>query len=105
MPLKKIIKHTIGWKLVNTLLVFLINLLMVRLLGAAQSGTFFYDITVLSFLVLIISWCLEAGITYYASKDNSAVALMIVFVLPLLVLQAFISRVAVGYIHFSVSSI
>lgn len=104
MPLKKIIKHTIGWKLVNTLLVFLINLLMVRLLGAAQSGTFFYDITVLSFLVLIISWCLEAGITYYASKDNSAVALMIVFVLPLLVLQAFISRVAVGYIHLSVSS-
>ena len=104
MPLKKIIKHTIGWKLVNTLLVFLINLLMVRLLGAAQSGTFFYDITVLSFLVLIISWCLEAGITYYASKDNSAVALMIVFVLPLLVLQAFISRVVIGYIHLSVSS-
>ena len=104
MPLKKIIKHTIGWKLINTVLVFLINLLMVRLLGVAQSGNFFYDITVLSFLVLIISWCLEAGITYYASKDNSSVVSMIIFVLPLLVIQGFISWVAIGYIHLSVSS-
>lgn len=77
---------------------------MVRLLGIAQSGAFFYDITVLSFLVLVISWSLESGITYYASKDNSAVVLMIVFVLPLLVLQTFISWVAVRYIHLSVST-
>ena len=104
MHFNKILKHTIGWKLINTALLFLINLLMVRLLGVAASGTFFYDITVLSFIILIISWCLESGITYYTSKDNSAIASMIVVVLPLLIIEGLISWLILRYIHFSVSS-
>lgn len=104
MHLNKILKHTIGWKLINTALVFLINLLMVRLLGVAHSGTFFYDITLLSFLVLIESWCLESGITYYTSKNNNIISSMVIVVLPLLLIQGLISLVILRYMHLSVSS-
>jgi O-antigen/teichoic acid export membrane protein len=93
MHFNKTLKHIIVWKVVNTILLFLINLLMVRLLGVSKSGDFFYDIAVLSFLVLIISWSLESGIIYYCSKDDRTIPSLVVFVLLLLIIQALISVV------------
>ena len=104
MHFYKILKHTIGWKLINTVLLFLNNLLMVRLLGVTASGSFFYDITALSFIVLITSWCLESGITYYTSKDNSTIASLLFFILPLLLIQGVVSWVIVKYFNFSINS-
>ena len=103
MHFNKILKHTIAWKLINTALLFLINLLMVRLLGVADSGIFFYDIAVLSFIQLIVSMSLESGITFYASKDNRTITSILAFILPLLVVQGVISWVMLRHIKFSIS--
>lgn len=87
MHFNKILQHTIGWKLLNTALLFVINLLMVRLLGAAASGHFFYEITVLIFLLLMVSWSFESGMSYYASKNNGHIGSVLMIMLPLLVIQ------------------
>ena len=97
MQINKILKHAIVWKLANTMLVFLINLLLVRLLGAADSGVFFYEITVLSFWVLVISFSLESGITYFGSKDNKTLSPLIFIILPLLFAQAL--SIEIGRAH------
>ena len=87
MHFNKILQHTIGWKLLNTALLFVINLLMVRLLGAAASGHFFYEITVLLFLLVMVSWSFESGMSYYASKNNGHIGTILMVMLPLLVIQ------------------
>ena len=90
--------------MLNTLLVFFINLILVRLLGVAASGSFFYDITVLSFMILVLSWCLESGITYYASRDNNLIAPILIFILPLLMMQGLAGAVLLRYTPLTINS-
>ncbi|WP_301922450.1 oligosaccharide flippase family protein [Ferruginibacter sp.] len=90
--------------MLNTLLVFFINLILVRLLGVAASGSFFYDITVLSFMILVLSWCLESGITYYASRDNNLIAPILIFILPLLMMQGVTGAVLLRYTPLTINS-
>ncbi|WP_394767028.1 hypothetical protein, partial [Ferruginibacter sp.] len=104
MHFNTILKHTIVWKMLNTLLVFFINLILVRLLGVAASGSFFYDITVLSFMILVLSWCLESGITYYASRDNNLIAPILIFILPLLMMQGVTGAVLLRYTPLTINS-
>ncbi len=91
MQFTKALQHSIGWKALNTILIFLINLLLVRILGATASGDFFYSITLLSFITLIISWSMESGITYYGSNQTNSIASITIFILPWLLLQAIIT--------------
>jgi O-antigen/teichoic acid export membrane protein len=103
MHFNTILKHTIAWKMINTVLVFLINLLLVRLLGVAASGSFFYAITELSLLVLLLSWCLESGITYFASKDDHLISTILFFILPLLLVQGAIAFVVLKSMQLTIS--
>jgi hypothetical protein len=66
MHFSKILRHTTLLKLINTALVFLINLLMVGLHGVVAIGIFFYDIAALSIFVLPMNPSLELGIIYIA---------------------------------------
>ena len=102
MHFNTILKRTIGWKLANTICLFSINLLMVRLLGAKDSGSFFYDIAVLSFLLLVVSGCLESGITYYASKNNGIIASVLIYIVPLLLLQSLVSWIILQYVELTI---
>jgi len=104
MHFNQILKHTIALKLFNTVLMFLINLLMVRLLGVDDSGIFFYDIAILSFLILIISGSLESGITFYSSKNHLSINAIIAFILPLLAVQVIISRFILSQVNFSINN-
>jgi O-antigen/teichoic acid export membrane protein len=103
MHFNTILKHTIAWKMINTVLVFLINLLLVRLLGVEKSGGFFYSITELSLLVLLLSWCLESGITYFASKDTHIISTILFFVLPLLLVQGLIASFVLKYMQLTIN--
>lgn len=71
MHFNKALKYSIALKSVNILMLFFINLLFVRVTGANVSGNFFYLITILSFITLVVSCSMESGITYYASRDKS----------------------------------
>ena len=57
-----ILKHNVIGKLLNHLIVFFINVYIVRLLGASGSGFYFNELYVLNFVVFIFS----AGLDYAA---------------------------------------
>ena len=91
MEFKKALINTIIWKTLNTIFAFCINLLIVRILGSENSGSFFYSIAILSFITLLTSLCLENGITYYGSKNNAILGSLYVFIFVILLLQGLIS--------------
>ena len=62
IDIAKILKHNVIGKLLNHIIVFLVNIFIVRLLGAAGSGTYFNELYVLNFIVFIFS----AGLDYAA---------------------------------------
>ena len=105
MHFNKILKNTIIWKLLNTVFVFFINLLMVRLLGISESGIFFYNITILSLLVLILSWSLESGITYYTIKENVNLQSILHILIPILIFQSLLSWLIIQNIRLSISGL
>ena len=71
MQFNKALLYNIALKSINIVILFVINILFVRIAGAKVTGDFFYLITILSFITLIISGSLESGITFYASKNTS----------------------------------
>jgi len=75
---------------------------MVRLLGVSASGIFFYDVAALSLFVLLISWSMESGITYYCSKDIGIISTLMLVILPLLLVQSLIMVIILKFIQFSV---
>ncbi len=99
MHFNKILKNTITWKLLNTVFIFFINLMMVRLLGVSESGLFFYDITLLSFLILALSWSLETGITYYAVRDNNITKAVLTILVPIVLSQGLVSWFVLSNLH------
>lgn len=60
--IEKILQHNVLGKLLNHLVVFFINILLVHLLGASDSGPYFNELYVLNFIVFIFS----AGLDYAA---------------------------------------
>ncbi len=68
MQFKKALSYNILLKLINVIILFFSNIVFVRIVGAEITGLFFYLITLLSFITLVISCSLESGITYYAAK-------------------------------------
>ncbi len=104
MEFKKAIVSTIFWKTLNTVLSFCINLLIVRILGSDNSGSFFYSIAILSFLTLLTSLCLENGITYYGSKNNGILGSLYIFILVILLLQGLLSWGILYFFKFSFGS-
>ncbi|MGI8584029.1 MAG: polysaccharide biosynthesis C-terminal domain-containing protein [Chitinophagaceae bacterium] len=99
MQFNNALKYSITLKSINILILFFINMLFVRIAGANVTGDFFYLITILSFITLIVSCSLESGITFYASKNSNHIIsyawLIIVFSILQILLSFLIISVAV----------
>jgi hypothetical protein len=91
MQFNQALQHTIIWRSLNTALGFGINLLLVRIMGAALSGQFFYALALLSFITLVLSLSIETGITYIGSNTSASIPALTVGIFPLLVLQFILS--------------
>lgn len=50
--------------------VFVLNILIAQTFGAALYGQLFYLINSLSFVLLVVSFSLDSGLTYYGSKNQ-----------------------------------
>ena len=96
MQFTKALQHTIVWKVLNTLLAFFINLLLVRLMGPEASGHFFYAIAALSFLILVLSCSVESGIIYYGSRNTSNIHSLSIFIIPWLLLLGLLCWLALN---------
>jgi O-antigen/teichoic acid export membrane protein len=64
-----ILKHNVIGKLLNHLVVFFINVLIVRLLGASGSGAYFNELYALNFVVFIFSAGLDYAAIAWLSRD------------------------------------
>lgn len=60
--------QTTVWKLLVQLSGFLLNLLIARYFGAAQSGDLFYLLSIYSLIILFFSFSIESGIIYFGTK-------------------------------------
>lgn len=64
----KFFYQTTVWKLLVQISGFLLNLLIARYFGAAQSGDLFYLLSIYSLIILFFSFSLESGIIYFGTK-------------------------------------
>ena len=60
--------QTTVWRLLVQIIGFLLNLLIARYFGAAQSGDLFYLLSIYSLIILFFSFSLESGIVYFGTK-------------------------------------
>ena len=91
MQFHQALRHSIFWRSAQAVLLFIVNLLLVRLLGAAGSGSFLYAITWLSFFTLIISGCLESGMLWLGGTHPATTTRMLRDLLPVWLLQVLVS--------------
>lgn len=96
MQFKKALTHNIILKSINVLVLFFSNVLFVRIMGANITGDFFYLVTILSFITLIVSSSMEAGITFYASKNTSNSHLFAVLIIFFSIFQIILSFVIIS---------
>jgi O-antigen/teichoic acid export membrane protein len=74
--LRALLLKGIFWRGIYFISLFVLNLLMSRHYQATDSGSIFYNLTLLAWLTLALSFCLEFGMNYYlASGKISAPAL------------------------------
>lgn len=74
MQLRQLIYTNILWRGINMCSVFMLNLLISNVYGAANYGSLFYYVNALAFMVLLVSFSLDASFTFYNSKPNSNTA-------------------------------
>ena len=79
--------QTTVWKLLVQLIGFLLNLLIARYFGAAQSGDLFYLLSIYSLIILFFSFSLESGIIYYGTKKTISFNQLISFSLLIALLS------------------
>lgn len=115
MNVKRAIQDVVVWRGLNFLSAFVVNVLVARLLGAADAGSLFFFINNLSLLILLLSFSLESGLGYYAAGNRAtgaklgAIALLWSLAATLLVLLLF-NRIAgllapTGGVHSKIFSI
>ena len=71
MNISSQVRHNLLGKGINHLLLFFINVLIVRILGSDKSGTFFNELYVINLVVLLCSFGLDVAATRWLAKDNS----------------------------------
>jgi O-antigen/teichoic acid export membrane protein len=70
MPAARYLYKTIAWRGMIYLASFALNICIARIYGASISGDFFYQISIYSLIILVLSLSLESGLGYYASNNN-----------------------------------
>jgi O-antigen/teichoic acid export membrane protein len=78
----------ISIRIVQQALQLLITLTIARLTGPDGNGIFSLFITDVSFFILLLGFCMESTIIYFAAKNRIGLSEIISLLLPLLIIQA-----------------
>ena len=97
MNIKQALFHNTGWKIITLLFTFVNNIIIVRLLGAEASASFFYAIAVFTLLSTVLRFGLENSIIFYASKDSKLTGPLALFLAVAGLIQAVLSYAALHY--------
>lgn len=88
MHFKQAVIQNITWKFAGLAFVFINNILIARLLGAAQTGEFFYAVSFFTLVITCMRLGVENGIVYLSSKYENATGALFYLMLPLLIIQS-----------------
>lgn len=88
MHFKQAIIQNITWRFAGLAFVFINNILIARLLGAAQTGEFFYAVSFFTLIITCMRLGVENGIVYLSSKYENATGTLFYLMLPLLFIQS-----------------
>ena len=100
MEFKKALLHNFSWKIAGMLLTFLNNLIIVRILGAEDSGPFFYSIAIFTLFSTVIKLGIENGIVFIASRYPEKSKALFVFLLLLIAVQIFVVWLVVSVFRY-----
>lgn len=67
--ISKLIQHNIAGKLLNHVIVFLINICIVRYLGATESGIYFNELYLISFVAMLCSLGVDFSAISFLAQD------------------------------------
>lgn len=79
MQLGQTLYRSTFWRGLQYFSAFVLNLMIARNFGAADSGVLFYACSIYSLVILFVSLSLESGITYYAAKNLISVTKLLNF--------------------------
>ncbi len=100
MGIAKKIGENFLWRGIYLVTVFVINLLMARILGAGDSGSFYLFLNNLSLIVLVAGFSLESAMVYFSAAGKVAshkmVTLTIVWAVAVLVLSFILLSLFLG---------
>ncbi|MEO6406653.1 MAG: polysaccharide biosynthesis C-terminal domain-containing protein [Ferruginibacter sp.] len=94
MNVSNYLYKTVAWRGLVYIAAFVLNIVIARIYGASISGNFFYNLSIYSLIILVVSFSLESGLGFYASADpyplNRLFSLSIIWVSIVSVLLAWI---------------
>ncbi len=102
MNIQKLLYQNIFWRGLFFVSGFLLNILIARHFDAAISGWIYYLFTIFSFLTLIGSFSLEAGLVYFGSKEEISqekllsFSILWTFIIALIVVLSYFSLIGIG---------
>jgi len=96
--IQKTLRQNLAGKLLNHFIVFLINVLIVRMLGTDQSGAYFNELYILNFIAFIFSMGMDFSVVRLLSQEP-ALAGPLKKMMSLVVL--FFIAIASGFIFFT----
>ncbi len=70
MNFKKVLVQSLLWRGLYFFTLLLVNIFLSRYLQAAGTGWVYYLSNIFSFSLIVVSVCLEAGVTYFASNQK-----------------------------------
>jgi O-antigen/teichoic acid export membrane protein len=88
MNLRAAIFHNTTWNIIGTLLTFISNIIIVRLLGVEYSGSFFYVLALLTLICTALKLGIENGIVYIVSGHPGSTRPLFLLLFPVAVLQS-----------------
>ncbi len=97
MQIKQALLHNTGWKVLTMLFTFVNNMIIVYTLGAAASGDFFYTLSILSLLSIVMRLGLENGIIFVCSKYPKKENVVASFLFIVIFFQCIISYFFIKY--------
>ncbi len=72
MHIQKLLAHSMLGRGLYYITVLAVTIFLSRYLQAEEAGNFFYTLVILSFVQLLVSFTLDAGITYYVAGHQTA---------------------------------
>jgi O-antigen/teichoic acid export membrane protein len=98
MRLKEALLHNTAWKIIGMAFTFTSNILIVRLLGVEDSGSFFYLVAMLTLVITAMKLGIENGLVYLSSRYPAETGALLYFLLPLLLIQSLVVFFVVRYL-------